>query len=148
MKRRWALLAVSVLGAFLVSLILPRFRVSSEKTAMVSWYGGIFHGRTTASGVPYNMLALSAASPELPLGSRVRLIDPDSGRAVIVTINDRGPYAVDDRGEAIQPLRPHPERRFDLSLAAARKLGMVSRGVKKVNYQVLTSQSLPLDDGG
>ncbi|WP_461829414.1 septal ring lytic transglycosylase RlpA family protein [Aquifex sp.] len=83
-----------------------------------SWYGPRFHGRRTANGEIYNMFMLTAASRELPLGSYVLVISPDTGRKVVVRINDRGPY-VDGRI-------------IDLSYAAARKLGLLRRGVGEV----------------
>ena len=83
-----------------------------------SWYGPKFHGRRTANGEIYNMFMFTAASRELPLGSYVLVISPDTGRKVVVRINDRGPY-VDGRI-------------IDLSYAAARKLGLLRRGVGEV----------------
>ena len=83
-----------------------------------SWYGPGFHGRKTANGEKYNMFMLTAASRELPLGSYVLVISPETGRKVVVRINDRGPY-VDGRI-------------IDLSYAAARKLGLLRKGVGKV----------------
>ncbi len=83
-----------------------------------SWYGPKFHGRKTANGEKYNMFMLTAASKDLPLGSYVLVISPDTGRKVVVRINDRGPYV---KGRII-----------DLSYAAAKKLGLVRRGVGEV----------------
>ena len=90
---------------------------------MASWYGWQFHGRPTASGEQYDMFALTAAHPTLPFDTlvRVSLIGDDS--SVEVRINDRGPF-VDDRV-------------IDLSLGAARELGMLRSGVARVRLQVL-----------
>lgn len=88
-----------------------------------SYYHDRFHGRRTASGAAYNKNALSAAHKTLPLGSQVRVTDSRSGRSVVVQINDRGPYG---RGRVI-----------DLSRAAAREIGLVSKGVAKVRLEVV-----------
>jgi rare lipoprotein A len=79
--------------------------------------------RRVAAGGRYNPRGLTAAHRTLPFGTRVRITDPKSGRSVVVTINDRGPFR---RGRVI-----------DLSLSAARALGMVNRGVIYVRADVL-----------
>ena len=76
-----------------------------------------------ASGGRFNPNELTAAHRTLPFGTRVRLTDPKSGRSVIVTINDRGPFG---RGRVI-----------DVSLGAARALGMIDKGVVYVRADVL-----------
>ena len=79
--------------------------------------------RRVAAGGRYNPKGLTAAHRALPFGTRVRLVDPKSGRTVVVTINDRGPFR---RGRVI-----------DISPAAARALGMINRGVIYVRADVL-----------
>ncbi len=79
--------------------------------------------RRVAAGGRYNPRGLTAAHRTLPFGTRVRLVDPKSGRSVVVTINDRGPFR---RGRVI-----------DISPAAARALGMINRGVIYVRADVL-----------
>lgn len=59
---------------------------------MASWYGGKFHGRTTASGEVYNMYALTAAHKTLPFGTKVKVTNKKNGKVVYVRINDRGPF--------------------------------------------------------
>ena len=88
-----------------------------------SWYGWKFHGRPTASGDDYDMFALTAAHRTLPFHTVVRVSLVDGGSSVEVRINDRGPF-VDDRI-------------IDLSLGAARDLGMLRSGVAQVRLQVL-----------
>ncbi|WP_442968786.1 septal ring lytic transglycosylase RlpA family protein [Ramlibacter sp.] len=85
---------------------------------VASWYGLSFHGRRTASGERFDMNALTAAHPTLPFGTRVKVRSLVNGREVIVRINDRGPFA---RGRII-----------DLSHAAARAIGLLGPGVKRV----------------
>ena len=99
----------------------------NAQSGMASYYHDRFHGRRTASGAAYNKNALSAAHRTLPLGSQVRVTDSHSGRSVVVQINDRGPYA---RGRVI-----------DLSRAAASEIGLVGKGVAKVNLEVLRRPS-------
>lgn len=77
---------------------------------IASWYGPGFHGQLAAAGEVYNMYALTAAHPTLPLSSLVRVVYPLTGRSVVVRINDRGPYA--------------GGRIIDLSYAAKRNLHM------------------------
>ncbi|NDY42093.1 septal ring lytic transglycosylase RlpA family protein [Dissulfurirhabdus thermomarina] len=90
---------------------------------VASWYGPDFHGRRTANGETYDMHALTAAHRTLPMGTRVRVVNLDNGRSVVVRINDRGPFV---RGRII-----------DLSYAAARKLGMIGPGTARVRIEAL-----------
>ncbi|MGM0522262.1 MAG: septal ring lytic transglycosylase RlpA family protein [Pseudomonadota bacterium] len=83
-----------------------------------SYYSDRFQGATTASGETFNQQALTAAHPSLPFGTKVRVTRPDTGQAVEVIINDRGPYV---QGRII-----------DLSKRAARQLDMLKRGVAPV----------------
>jgi rare lipoprotein A (peptidoglycan hydrolase) len=85
---------------------------------LASWYGPGFVGRRTADGERFNENALTAASRDYPLGSRVEVTNLHNGRSVVVRINDRGPYV---RG-----------RRIDLSKGAARRIGLIGRGVGAV----------------
>jgi len=88
-----------------------------------SWYGRWHHGRETASGEAFDMYRLTAAHRTLPLGSRVLVTAVESGRSVVVTITDRGPYV---QGRII-----------DLSYAAARRLAAVERGVIPVSLRLV-----------
>ena len=83
-----------------------------------SWYGGVFHGRRTASGERFDMYALTAAHRTLPFGTLVRVHSLVNGRNVDVRITDRGPF--------IQ------SRVIDISRAAAQELGMLGMGFKEV----------------
>ncbi|MDE2625875.1 MAG: septal ring lytic transglycosylase RlpA family protein [Burkholderiales bacterium] len=90
---------------------------------LASWYGRKFQGRRTASGEIYNMYAMTAAHPTLPIPSYARVRNPANGREVVVRINDRGPF--------------HPGRIIDLSYTAALKLDLL-RGVAPVEVQRIT----------
>jgi rare lipoprotein A len=90
---------------------------------LASWYGKKFHGKRTASGEVYNMFAMTAAHPTLPIPSYARVRNPANGREVVLRINDRGPF--------------HPGRIVDLSYTAALKLDLL-RGVGAVELQRIT----------
>ena len=90
---------------------------------LASWYGRKFHGRRTASGETYDMYAMTAAHPTLPLPSYARIRNPANGREVVVRVNDRGPF--------------HAGRIVDLSYAAALRLDLL-RGVAPVVLERLT----------
>lgn len=92
-----------------------------------SWYGRKFHGRPTASGELYNMYAMTAAHPTLPIPSYVRVRNPANGREVIVRVNDRGPF--------------HSDRVIDLSYTAALKLDLL-RGVRVVEVERITHEQI------
>ena len=96
-------------------------RSSGSSGGIASWYGGKFHGRKTASGERYNQNALTAAHRSLPFGTRVRVTNASNGNAVVVRINDRGPFI---RGRVI-----------DLSRAAANQIGI--NGLGRVTLTVL-----------
>ena len=101
---------------------ITRDQPFSER-GLASWYGRKFHGRRTSSGEPYDMYAMTAAHPTLPLPSYARIRNPANGREVIVRINDRGPF--------------HAGRIVDLSYAAALRLDLL-RGVAPVELERLT----------
>ena len=96
---------------------------SFSERGLASWYGKKFHGRRTASGEPYDMYAMTAAHPTLPIPSYARIRNPANGREVIVRVNDRGPF--------------HKGRIVDLSYTAALKLDLL-RGVAPVELERIT----------
>ncbi|GGZ65942.1 hypothetical protein GCM10008101_20020 [Lysobacter xinjiangensis] len=90
---------------------------------LASYYGEKFHGRRTSNWEVYDMYAFSAAHKTLPLPSFARVTNLDTGKSVIVRVNDRGPF--------------HDGRVMDLSLAAAVKLGVYPRGTGRVRVEAL-----------
>ncbi|OAG78641.1 Rare lipoprotein A precursor [Acetobacter malorum] len=88
---------------------------------MASWYGGRFHNRRTSSGALFNKASLTAAHPTAPLGSKLLVTSEETGRSVVVTVNDRGPYS--------------HNRIIDLSQAAAARIGMLGAGVAHVKIE-------------
>jgi rare lipoprotein A (peptidoglycan hydrolase) len=107
---------------------------------VASWYGPGFIGQRTASGEIYHRNDLTAASRSLPLGTRVQVTNLNTGRSVVVKINDRGPYV---RGRGI-----------DLSERAAERIGLNHSGVARVSVTRLdqaatasaASDSAPIPD--
>lgn len=94
-----------------------------RQTGIASWYGKKFHGQRTSSGEIYDMYAMTAAHPTLPIPSYVRVSNRQNGRSVIVRVNDRGPF--------------HAGRVIDLSFAAAFRLGYVIAGSTQVQVELL-----------
>ena len=94
-----------------------------REEGIASWYGGYFHGRTTSSGDVYDMYLMTAAHKSLPLPTYVRVTNLANGRAVVLRVNDRGPFVED--------------RIIDLSFAAATKLGMADQGTAMVEVVAL-----------
>lgn len=92
---------------------------------LASWYGGVFNGRTTASGERFDMYAMTACHPSLPFGSMVRVVNRRNKRAVVVKITDRGDLVKEGRV-------------IDLSYGAAKKLAMTESGLAKVDIEVLS----------
>jgi len=92
------------------------------QTGTASWYGEQFQGKPTASGEPFDMRALTAAHPRLPLGTLVKVTNLKNGKVVVVRINDRGPV-VDGRI-------------IDVSSSAAHALGFKERGVQTVRLDL------------
>ncbi len=88
-----------------------------------SWYGEYFVGRPTASGEPYDMYDMTAASLTIPLGTYVRVTNLRNGRAVVVRVNDRGPVV--------------PGRIIDLSYGAAEALQFRQRGLQRVRIDLV-----------
>lgn len=122
----WPLLAILMAPAVqspLAARLAPDIKPIRSWRAVASWYGEDFHGRTTASGSPFDMYAATAAHPSLPLGSLVRIVNPKNGRSQLARINDRGPY-VDGR-------------ELDMSYLVASRLGLVERGVAAVRIELL-----------
>lgn len=99
-----------------------------KKRGIASWYGKKFHGWGTSSGEIYNMYAMTAAHPTLPIPSYARVTNVSTKKSVIVRINDRGPFL--------------HERIIDLSYTAAHKLGIVANGSSEVEVESLVPDSI------
>ena len=93
-------------------------------TGMASWYGNELRGRKTANGEHFNPDGITAAHRTLPLPSYVEVTALDTGKTILVRVNDRGPY--------------HGNRLIDLSLGAARQLGITAHGSRLVHIRVVS----------
>jgi rare lipoprotein A len=111
---------------------VPREDPSYDRTGMGSWYGDDFHGRKTANGEIYDMHALTAAHPTLPLPSFVDVTNVGNGKTVRVRVNDRGPYI--------------GGRIIDMSRAAARQLGFERQGKAELRVRYAGRAPLNGDD--
>ncbi len=99
----------------------PHFPREQQVTA--SWYGKPFHGHPMANGQIYDMNGYTIAHKKLPLGTRVELENPATGRRIRAVVTDRGPYV--------------PGRDVDLSYRLAKELSLVDKGVGRLTMRIL-----------
>jgi rare lipoprotein A len=97
----------------------------AAEIGIASWYGAEHHGRRTASGEPFDMNAATAAHPTLPFGTQVRVTNLANGRAIVLRVNDRGPFV--------------GGRIIDVSRHAAGQLGFRRAGTARVRVEILES---------
>jgi rare lipoprotein A len=95
-----------------------------RERGVASWYGRRYHGQKTSNGEVYDMYAMTAAHPTLPIPSYARVTSVSNGRSVVVRVNDRGPF--------------HSDRVIDLSYVAAYRLGYVQGGSTLVDVESLS----------
>lgn len=110
----------------------PREQPDYDRVGVASWYGRAFHGRKTANGEIFDMNALTAAHPTLPIPSYAYVTNPANGRTILVRINDRGPYVGD--------------RMIDLSRRSAHELGLMSGGTGRVRVRYAGRAPMNGDD--
>lgn len=108
----------------------PQDYYEYDQEGVASWYGPGFHGKPTPYGEPYNQHGLTAAHKTLPLPSVALVTSLKTGKTIKVIINDRGPF-IDGR-------------EIDLSVGAAKALGVYNDGLSKVRVQTLPSESYNL----
>ena len=101
------------------------YEMQDVPDGLASWYGKGFHGRRTASGTRYDMHEFTAAHKSLPFGTLLRVVNANTGEAVVVEVTDRGPFI--------------RKRVVDLSYASAKKIGVT---VTPVELQALIPESL------
>ena len=102
-------------------IYVPEEDVNYREVGMASWYGDDFHGRLTANGEVFDMGALTAAHPTLPMPCYARVTNLSNGKSLIVRVNDRGPY--------------HGNRLIDVSNKAAELLEFKGNGVARVQVE-------------
>lgn len=107
-------------GAFLSTAGFPAIAEAKTLNGYASYY---FYGKRTANGERFNPNGLTAAHRSLPFGTKVQVTNMNTGRSVVVRINDRGPFV--------------RSRVIDLSLGAARAVGLNRSGVARVQLLVL-----------
>ena len=123
---RWVplmFLIAPVMEAPLVALKSEPVKPIKVWTGNASWYGPNFDGKKTANGERFNAESLTAAHPNLPFGSWVRIVNTRNGKFEMVRINDRGPY--------------QEGREIDVSYRVARKIGLINSGVSQVRLELL-----------
>jgi rare lipoprotein A len=111
---------------------VPKDDPNYDRSGIASWYGADFHGRKTANGEIFDMNALTAAHPTLPIPSLVYVTNLDNGRTVLVRVNDRGPYA--------------HSRVLDMSRRVAQVLGSEGKGLANVRVRYAGRAPLNGDD--
>ncbi len=102
-----------------------------KERGIASWYGRRYHGNPTASGEVYDMYAMTAAHPTLPLPSYAKVTNLENGKSIIVRLNDRGPFL--------------SARVIDLSYTAAYKLGILAGGSGQVEVESILPDSTQTD---
>lgn len=144
-KKHYILLTFVIVGTFILngcagserytrdrssSAGRPSYDKSSHKIrgrhrlrGIASYYGKKFHGRKTANQEVFDMYAMTAAHKTLPFNTKVRVINRENGKSVIVRINDRGPYKW--------------RRIIDLSYGAAQKINLIRSGTARVKLEIL-----------
>ena len=104
----------------------PRYvKRGTVRYGKASWYGKPFHGRLTANGERYNMYKMTAAHRTYAMGTILKVTNLKNRRSVRVRVNDRGPF--------------YSSRMIDLSYGAARKLGIVKKGIGRIKIEVVSS---------
>jgi len=111
---------------------VPEENRTYRAEGLASWYGDDFHGRLTANGEIFDMTAVSAAHPTLPMPSYVRVTNLANDKSMIVRVNDRGPY--------------HGDRIIDLSVRVAKLLGLHELGLARVRVEYVGPASLDGSD--
>ncbi len=102
-------------------MYVPEEDIHYRAEGLASWYGDDFHGRQTANGEIFDMTALTAAHPTLPMPCYVRVTNLRNGKSLILRVNDRGPY--------------HGNRLIDVSTRAAKLLEFDGYGVARVRVE-------------
>lgn len=120
--KEWTLYLISVV-ALLGLILLYQVAGPYYEVGIASWYGPGFDGNLTSNGEVYDMNGISAAHKTLPFGTIVRVVEFSTGKSIIVRINDRGPFI--------------EGRIIDLSKGAARKLGIIDKGITKVGLRII-----------
>jgi len=117
------IIGITILLASCTPVPPPKYHPPAEDFVTASWYGKDFDGRPTSSGEKFDMYGFTAAHKEMDFGTKLRVTNPDNGKSVVVTVNDRGPFI--------------PGRDLDLSYGAARAIDHIGKGVGLVKIEYL-----------
>ncbi|MBK8769775.1 MAG: septal ring lytic transglycosylase RlpA family protein [Rhizobiales bacterium] len=110
----------NIVAAAVAAMVIVAQPVTAKNVGMASYYKS---GKRTANGERFNPNGLTAAHRSLPFGTKLKVTNPRTGRSVVVRVNDRGPFI---RGRVI-----------DLSLGAARVIGLTASGVGRISYTII-----------
>jgi 3D (Asp-Asp-Asp) domain-containing protein len=121
--RRWQIVKGMFVGIAIAFLMLGRFDSGVQNDSAIGWASYYKSGKKTANGERFNPDGLTAAHRNLPFGTKVLVTNLYNGKSVVVRINDRGPFI---KGRVI-----------DLSLGAAKIVGLNKSGVAKISYSVI-----------
>ncbi len=104
----------------------PRYvKKGTVQYGKASWYGKPFHGRLTSNGERYNMYKMTAAHRTYAIGTILKVTNLKNRRSVRVRVNDRGPF--------------YSSRMIDLSYGAAKKIGILKKGIGRIKIEVISS---------
>ncbi len=106
----------------------PQLFYDYDETAIASWYGPRFHGKQKANGEIFDQTGMSAAHKTLPLPTVVKVTNLENGKMIYLVVDDRGPYTYEGRI-------------IDLSMGAAKAIGVYAKGTAKVRVQSVPAQS-------
>jgi rare lipoprotein A len=95
-------------------------------SGVADFYADCFHGKRTASGQVHDRTKLTAAHRTLPFGTKLKVVNRHTGKSCVVTVNDRGPFT--------------QNRIIDLSMAAAKELGLVTAGSRMVDCYLVETE--------
>jgi rare lipoprotein A len=125
MDRVYVLLGASLIAVGLIVGLTTGLGPSSGyyQKGVASWYGPNFAGNPTANGEMFDPEEMTAAHKSLPFDTRVKVVQLETGKSVVVRINDRGPFI---KGRII-----------DLSRKAAERLGIIGSGTAEVGLKIV-----------
>lgn len=130
-KKRLSRISILTIGILfpLFSFLFPHLNAQSVQTGKASYYAQKFSGRRTANGERLHHDSLTCAHRTYPFGTLLKVTNPANGKEVIVRVTDRGPYV---KGRII-----------DLSVRAARELGILTQGIAPVTVERYSPANIP-----
>jgi rare lipoprotein A len=108
----------SILASAFLSIAFLPMPALAKQCGQASFYGPGFHGRPTANGERFNSQAMTAAHRSLPFGAKIKVVNQENGRSVIIRVNDDGPH--------------YGGRIIDLSEGAFSRIASLEQGLTRV----------------